>query len=58
MTNEMKAWLDEIEPVDTTPTRQWFETVKQEARNEYQKEIELITNQGTVCSPYPKGELL
>ena len=48
MTNEMKAWLDSIEIVDTTPTRERLEAIRQEVKNELENECN--HPQGTVCS--------
>ena len=58
MTNEMKAWLDTIEPVDISETRKHLEAIREKVRNELTQETKHKCNhpQGTVCSicsPFP-----
>ena len=48
MNQEMKEWLNSIEVVDTTPTRERLEAIRQEVKNELENECN--HPQGTVCS--------
>jgi hypothetical protein len=50
MTNEMREWLDTIEPVDTTPTRERLEAIREQAREEVKQENERMVENGTTHS--------